>query len=97
LGVAAGYLPWMLYLHRTVFQFYTIAFEPYLILGLTVALGAVLGSRRDPWWRRERGIGFVAGFVVLAVLLSIFFWPLWTGQQIDYTWMRAHWWFDSWR
>jgi dolichyl-phosphate-mannose-protein mannosyltransferase len=27
-GLAAGYLPWMLYLGRTVFQFYTIAFEP---------------------------------------------------------------------
>ncbi len=97
MGVAAGYLPWLLYLHRTVFQFYTIAFEPYLILGLTVAISAVLGSRRDPWWRRERGIGFVTVFLSLAVLLSLFFWPLWTGQQIDYTWMRAHWWFDSWR
>ncbi|MGV8969159.1 MAG: dolichyl-phosphate-mannose--protein mannosyltransferase [Microbacteriaceae bacterium] len=97
LGVAAGYLPWLLYLHRTVFQFYTIAFEPYLILGLTVAIGAVLGSSSDPWWRRERGRGFVVAFIGLAVLMSAFFWPLWTGQQIDYTFMRAHWWFDSWR
>ncbi|MEO7146464.1 MAG: phospholipid carrier-dependent glycosyltransferase, partial [Terrimesophilobacter sp.] len=34
IGLAAGYLPWLLYLNRTVFQFYTIVFEPYLILAL---------------------------------------------------------------
>ena len=33
-GLAAGYLPWMLYIDRTIFQFYAIAFEPYLILAL---------------------------------------------------------------
>ena len=38
-GIAAGYLPWLLYLGRTVFQFYTIAFEPFMILALTAALG----------------------------------------------------------
>jgi dolichyl-phosphate-mannose--protein O-mannosyl transferase len=96
-AVAAGYLPWLLYLHRTVFQFYTIAFEPYLILALTVAIGLILGSPHDPWWKRERGLGLVAVLLGFAILLSVFFWPLWTGTQIDYTWMRAHWWFDSWR
>lgn len=97
MGVAAGYLPWLLYLHRTVFQFYTIAFEPYLILALTFAIGLIVGSARDPWWKRERGLGLLAVLVGFAIVLSVFFWPLWTGTQIDYTWMRAHWWFESWR
>jgi dolichyl-phosphate-mannose-protein mannosyltransferase len=43
MGMVAGYLPWLAYLNRTVFQFYTIAFEPYLILGLTLAIGTLLG------------------------------------------------------
>jgi len=97
MGVAAGYLPWLLYLHRTVFQFYTIAFEPYLILALAYVIGLVLGRADDPWWRRERGIGLVAVFLGFAILLSVFFWPLWTGIQLDYLWLRAHWWFPSWR
>jgi dolichyl-phosphate-mannose-protein mannosyltransferase len=97
MGVAAGYLPWLLYLHRTVFQFYTIAFEPYLILALTFTIGLILGSARDPWWKRERGLGLVAVLIGFAIVLSLFFWPLWTGTQIDYPWMRAHWWFESWR
>jgi len=97
MGVAAGYLPWLMYLYRTVFQFYTIAFEPYMILALTLTIGLILGNARDPWWRRERGIGLVAVLLGFVILLSVFFWPLWTGIQIDYNWMRAHWWFQSWR
>ncbi len=97
MGVAAGYLPWLLYLNRTVFQFYTIAFEPYLLLCLTLTIGIILGSARDPSYRRTSGLGVVAIFLVLATLLSIFFWPLWTGMQLDYNWMRAHWWLGTWR
>jgi dolichyl-phosphate-mannose--protein O-mannosyl transferase len=96
MGIVAGYLPWLLYLNRTVFQFYSIAFEPYLILALTMAIGFVLGTKGDPPWRRESGIRFVAVFLALAVAFSVFFWPLWTGQSIDYNYLRAHWWLMSW-
>jgi dolichyl-phosphate-mannose-protein mannosyltransferase len=96
-GVAAGYLPWLLYLNRTVFQFYTIAFEPYLILALTFTIGIIVGTRDDHPWRRETGFRFLAIFTGLALLLSIFFWPLWTGTQIDYTYLRIHWWLPTWR
>jgi dolichyl-phosphate-mannose--protein O-mannosyl transferase len=97
MGMAAGYLPWLLYLHRTVYQFYTIAFEPYLILGLVFVIGMILGEPDDPRWRRQSGIRLVAVFLGLAVLLSAFFWPLWTGMQIDYNYLRLHWWLPSWR
>lgn len=97
MGVAAGYLPWLMYLGRTVFQFYTIAFEPYTILALTLVIGLILGSGQDPGYRRVSGIGVVAVFLALATLASIFFWPLWTGMQLDYPWMRLHWWLTTWR
>ena len=51
-GLGAGYLPWLLYLNRTVFQFYTIAFEPYLILALVAVMGILLASRMI-----RRGVG----------------------------------------
>ena len=97
MGMLAGYVPWLLYLHRTVFQFYTIVFEPYLLLGLVFVIGLLLGSRTDPRSVRERSIAFVAVFLGLAIALSVFFWPLWTGVQVDYTFIRAHWWFTTWR
>ncbi|CAN5323206.1 phospholipid carrier-dependent glycosyltransferase [soil metagenome] len=96
MGMVAGYLPWLLYIHRTIFQFYSIAFEPYMILALTFVIGLRLGSRNDPRPKRVAGIRLVAGFLVVAALLSVFFWPLWTGIQLDYNYLRLHWWLPSW-
>ena len=97
MGLAAGYLPWLMYLNRTVFQFYTIAFEPYLILALTMVIGIILGTAKDPRARRTSGILVVTIFVTAAAAMSVFYWPLWTGMQIDYDYMRIHWWFETWR
>jgi dolichyl-phosphate-mannose-protein mannosyltransferase len=96
MGIVAGYLPWLLYLNRTVFQFYTIAFEPYLILAIVFALGKALGSPRDDRARRTTGFGLTLGFLALALALSIFFFPLWTGIQLDYDFLKAHWWLPTW-
>jgi dolichyl-phosphate-mannose-protein mannosyltransferase len=95
-GIAAGYLPWMLYLHRTVFQFYTIAFEPYLVLALTAALGVLLGSARDPEARRVSGLLVVGVFLALCVAVSWFFWPLWSAEAIPTWYFRLHLWLPSW-
>ncbi|MGL4340237.1 MAG: dolichyl-phosphate-mannose--protein mannosyltransferase [Rhodoglobus sp.] len=96
-ALAAGYLPWLLYLNRTVFQFYTIAFEPYLILGLTSVIGILLGTARDPRWQRNSGIWTVLVFVVTAVAVSAFFWPIWTGMQLESSWLALRWWLPTWR
>lgn len=95
-GLAAGYLPWLLYPNRTVFQFYTIAFEPYLVLALAAAAGVVLGSRSDPAPRRMAGLATVGGFSLLAAALSAFFWPMWTAQTIPIWFLRLHYWFPTW-
>jgi dolichyl-phosphate-mannose--protein O-mannosyl transferase len=95
-GLGAGYLPWLLYTNRTVFQFYTIAFEPYLLLALAFVISQLIGSRGDPEYRRATGMRWIAVFLVAAVAISIFFWPLWTGLQIDFKYMQLHYWFPSW-
>lgn len=95
-GLAAGYLPWMLYINRTIFQFYSIAFEPYMILALACAIGVILGNRTDIRWRRARGISAVAVFLVVASAVSVFFYPLWTGEQIPFWYWQLHIWLPSW-
>ena len=95
-GLAAGYLPWLLYLHRTVFQFYTIVFEPYLVLALAAALGVLLGSPTDPERRRVAGIRTVGAYLAVVVAVSVFFWPVWTAADIPYWFFRAHLWLPSW-
>lgn len=97
LGVAAGYLPWLMYLNRTVFQFYTIAFEPYLLLGLGYVIGLILGNKNDPTRRRQQGIWAVTAFLVLACAVTAFFYPVYTAQPIPGWLLSLHYWLPSWR
>jgi len=79
-----------------VFQFYSIVFEPFLILALVFALQAILGRRDAPHYRRASGVRFVAVFTLLCLLISIFFFPIWTGMQTPFWFWQAHMWIPSW-
>ncbi|MEO7349289.1 MAG: phospholipid carrier-dependent glycosyltransferase [Terrimesophilobacter sp.] len=95
-GLAVGYLPWLMYLNRTVFQFYTIVFEPFLILALVFVIGLLLGKRTDETWRRLGGIRLVAVLLVSMVLVSAFFLPLWTSMQMPLWFIQIHYWLPTW-
>jgi dolichyl-phosphate-mannose--protein O-mannosyl transferase len=95
-GVAAGYLPWLLYPERTTFFFYTIVLTPFLVLALVSVLGAVLGRATDSTARRRIGSGLVVAFVTMCVLVSAFFLPLWWGTPIPLEFLRLHYWLPSW-
>lgn len=45
-GYAGLYLPWLMYLNRTIFTFYTIAFVPFVVLAWVYALGVFTGHIR---------------------------------------------------
>ena len=96
-GVAAGYLPWLAFPERTVYQFYTIAFEPFLLLALAFAIRAVLGTDEDERSRRVTGIVTIAVALVLVTAVSAFYWPVWTGMQASYEFIASHWWLPGWR
>ena len=100
-GLAGGYLPWFQYQHRTIYNFYSIAFTPWVILAVTFSIGLVLGPpvsramlRRSPSLR-WRAIA-AGGFVVLAVLMFWFFLPLYDAQVIPQQSWSDRMWFQSW-
>lgn len=95
-GIIAGYLPWFLYLDRTIFQFYSVVFEPWLIMAIVFVFALMLGTRTASRTRRRIAIFAIASLVVTMTLASAFWWPLWTAQVIPYDLWRAHMWFDSW-
>lgn len=101
-GVAAGWLPWFNETKRPIFYFYTISFLPFLILGLVLALGAMIGpAPRDGGGvraTRRRAIGAsVAGALVVLVVVNFFYiYPLVSaGTLAQPDWM-ARMWFRSW-
>ncbi|MGG5171996.1 dolichyl-phosphate-mannose--protein mannosyltransferase [Pseudarthrobacter sp. J1738] len=95
-GVGAGYLPWFMYPERTTFFFYAIAFEPFLVLAVCFVLGLLLGKRTDPVWRRRSGVLVVGILVAAALLLSAYFYPIWTGETISYNDWHLRMWMPSW-
>lgn len=94
LGIAAGYLPWMLYLQRTVFQFYIVAFEPFVMLALAYAM-ALVWRQTEPK-DQPKAIGVFAGFGIAIVGFSLFFLPIWFGTWVPYWYWLSHMWFGSW-
>nr|WP_254552529.1 phospholipid carrier-dependent glycosyltransferase [Kitasatospora sp. MMS16-BH015] len=95
-GLAAGYLPWFEYQQRTIFLFYAVAFVPFLVLAVTMLLGALVGPATASRDRRLVGTAG-AGLIVLAVMWNfLYFYPLYTGQTIPMDAWRARMWFTSW-
>lgn len=95
-GIAAGYLPWLMYMDRTIFTFYAVTFEPWLVLCLAYVLGLVIGPRRGDPERRLAGGLFAGSLLTLIVLVSAFFWPIWTGQVIDLEQWQWRMWLPTW-
>ncbi|WP_243395147.1 dolichyl-phosphate-mannose--protein mannosyltransferase [Nocardioides currus] len=96
MGVASTWLPWLLYDDRPIFIFYMIATLPFLVLGLTLALGSIIGSSNVPTPRRTAGVVIAGSYVVMTVFAFAWFWPVWTDQLITHEeWMRRIW-FTRW-
>ncbi len=89
LGIVAGYLPWFFFQKRTVFTFYAIAFEPFVILA--IVLLAKLAYEYD-----ER-MKYLIALAVFAIAINfIYFYPIFTGTITTYeAWYSRMWW-SSW-
>lgn len=95
-GIAATYVPWLLFPERTIFQFYTVAMMPFLVIALALTLRIIAGRREDPLPRRQAGERTVVIFLAFVVLVSAFFLPLWTGMSVPYDFWRLHNWLPGW-
>jgi dolichyl-phosphate-mannose--protein O-mannosyl transferase len=85
----------MLYAGRTIFTFYSIAFAPYVYLALAAVFALIVGRPSDASYHRIRGLSLLAVFVIVAVALSVFFYPLWTGMQIPFWYWQIHMWLPN--
>ena len=95
-GVATTWLPWLYWSDRPIFFFYAVVILPFLVIGLTLVLGMVLGTHRGSVDRRMWGTAAVGGFVLLVVLNFAYFYPILTDQLITYEQWLARMWFNSW-
>lgn len=89
LGILAGYIPWFFFQKRTVFTFYAIAFEPFLILA--IVLLAKLAYEYDERFKYAIGLA-----VAIIALNFIYFYPIFTGALTTYDAWYARMWWSSW-
>ncbi len=89
-GMVAGYLPWFFFQERTVFTFYAIVFQPFLILALVYAARAILLKFT------KSGEIILATLFILIFLNFVYFLPIYLGDLITYEAWRSRMWFPSW-
>ncbi|WP_420826392.1 dolichyl-phosphate-mannose--protein mannosyltransferase [Rhodococcus rhodochrous] len=96
-GYGAGILPWFASLDRQMYYFYAVPMAPFLVMGVALVLGDILGSPHASTERRTTGLLVVCLYVGLVVANFVWLWPILTALPIT----PEHWndqlWLPSWR
>jgi dolichyl-phosphate-mannose-protein mannosyltransferase len=99
LGVSAGWLPWIWYAwhdNRTEFYYYAVAFDPFLVIAITLCLGLIIGPARAAPGRRAVGSVAAGGYLVAVLLNLAYLYPVLTAEVIPYSAWLSRMWFHRW-
>nr|WP_220480668.1 phospholipid carrier-dependent glycosyltransferase [Halosaccharopolyspora lacisalsi] len=96
-GYCAGFLPWFVNLERQMYYFYATPLAPFLVLGIVLVLGEILGSAKAGKERRKTGLLVVALYVGLVVANFSWLWPILDGLPVTEARWQAELWLPSWR
>lgn len=94
LAISAMYLPWLVLSERTVFQFYTVSFQPWLF----IATGFMIQRLYSHLKTKSRSLANVllASLGILLFALSLFFLPINTGIFLPFEQWQWRMWLPSW-
>ena len=90
MGMTAGYLPWFAFGERTVFSFYSIIFQPFLILAVVYCVRWFISHNK------KRGMIASAVFAVLVFFNFLYFLPIFVGDVMTYDALYSRMWLPSW-
>jgi dolichyl-phosphate-mannose-protein mannosyltransferase len=95
-GIVGGYLPWFLYQYRTIFQFYAVAFVPWVVLAVVYVLAMILGRADADENRRRTGILVAGSYVFVVVIAFWFFLPVLSARTVPQIVIDLRDWMPSW-
>ncbi|GIH02091.1 phospholipid carrier-dependent glycosyltransferase [Rhizocola hellebori] len=97
---AFALVPWFFFSTRTMFYFYALPAEPFLILAVVFTLGMLASSPRgmpQDFARLQTGTVIAGAFVILVVLNFAFFFPIYSGESIPtLDWAKRMWLGNRW-
>jgi dolichyl-phosphate-mannose-protein mannosyltransferase len=96
IGIAVTWLPWFRYDDRPIFSYYAVTILPFLVLGVTLLLGEMLGRKDASQLRRTVGAAAAGSVVIVAMMAFAWFWPIWTDQLVTNREWMARMWFKRW-
>jgi len=91
---AAGWVPWLFFSGRTTFSFYSVVYIPYTVMALALALYFVNKNMTN---RKPIPLRWPAlTFLLVAAVLTAFFYPILTGHSISYEMWQLRMWLPTW-
>jgi dolichyl-phosphate-mannose--protein O-mannosyl transferase len=79
-----------------MFVFYTSAYQPFAVIAAVYALWWFCFPRKASPARVRVGVVVVASFTAAVLLVSWWFWPVWTGETIDPLGYQLRMWLPNW-
>ena len=79
-----------------MYFFYATPLAPFLVIGITLVLGDILGPATVGVERRLTSMAVVAIYVGLVVANFIWLWPVLTGEPITPERLQMETWLPSW-
>lgn len=96
-GYGAGLLPWFATLDRQMYYFYAVPLAPFLVMGVVLVLGDILGSPHSSRERRTTGLLVVCIYAAIVVANFVWLWPILTAVPITVEQWHNQLWLPSWR
>lgn len=95
LGVIAGLVPWFAFPERTTFSFYSIVFQPWIVLAVVAAIKEINERLPNRFSRMSKKLGLTS-FIAIIGANFLYHAPIFLAITISYDHWRSLMWFDSW-
>jgi dolichyl-phosphate-mannose-protein mannosyltransferase len=92
----AGWATWLPWPGRTKFFYYALEFEPFVIICIVLCLGLIIGPATARRSRRVTGAVLAGVYVLAALLVFWYFYPILAGKVIPYSDWLSHMWYSGW-
>jgi dolichyl-phosphate-mannose-protein mannosyltransferase len=92
----AGWATWLPWPGRTKFYYYALEFEPFVIICIVLCLGLLIGPATARMSRRVTGTVLAGAYILAALVLFWYFYPILAGKVIPYSDWLSHMWYSGW-
>ncbi|MFZ9227657.1 MAG: phospholipid carrier-dependent glycosyltransferase, partial [Candidatus Nanopelagicales bacterium] len=92
----AGWAPWLIFPERTMFYFYAISFLPFLVISISYVANLIYQGllARGQSLKTFYVVGI--SLLIATIILSFYFYPIWTAISLPKEEWLARMWFAKW-